>query len=100
MLTASFHEEGILFAPAAAEIVNAGLLGLMLILWTLRAFRQKKNTGYAFACVPVFLASAVILQLILRGIIRTGNPPADLVMEVCLALLALKAALCMGRVSR
>lgn len=78
----------------------AGLMFAVLAAWTGRAFRQKKNTGYAFACVPVFAASVTLTALLRNGIILKDNPPAVLVLMICSALLSLKAVLCMGRVSR
>ena len=39
-------------------------------------------------------------QLIQNEILGTGIPAADLAGQVCFALLALKAVLCMGRVTR
>ena len=78
----------------------AAVLALTLGIWTARAFRQHKNTGYAFACVPVFAASVAGIVLIQNEILGTGIPAADLAGQVCFALLALKAVLCMGRVTR
>ena len=77
-----------------------GCMAVILACWTARIVHQKRNTGYAYACVPVFAASAAGLALIGNQVIRIGIPAADLGMQVCLALLALKAVLCAGRVSR
>ncbi len=80
--------------------LSAGLMLAALAVWTARTFRKRKNTGYAFVCVPVFAASVALAAMVRNEIILADNPPARLVLTVCGALLALKAALCMGRVSR
>ena len=80
---------------AALTVMAAALAG-----WTVRAFRQKKNTGYACACVPVFAAAGAALALMRFGLMLGNNAPAALAVEICCALLAVKAVLCMGRVTR
>ncbi len=81
------------------EYVSAGVLVLCLALWVTRAFRQHKNTGYAWACVPVMVASLAAVALQGLGILSV-NPAADLAIRCACALLALKAVVCMGRVTR
>ena len=102
LVTETFRENQIALLGSAriAGWIAAGTMAVILAAWTARAFRIKRNTGYALACVPVFLISIAGMVLIQNGIVRTGIPAADLIMQVCLALLALKAVLCMGRVSR
>ena len=80
--------------------IAAGVLAAVLAGWTVRTFRQKRNTGYALACIPVFLASIAGIVVIQNEILRTGIAAADLAMQICLALLAFKSVICMGRVSR
>jgi hypothetical protein len=48
----------------------------------------------------VFLLSVAGIALIQNQILQTGVPAADLAGQICFSLLALKAVLCMGRVSR
>ena len=78
----------------------AGAMAAVLAWWTVRTFRQRKNTGYAFACLPVFVVSVIALVLIRNEVFLTRIPAADLILQAVCALLAMKAVLCMGRVSR
>ena len=77
-----------------------GVMAMVLVWWARRTIRQRKNTGYVFACVPVFLISMTGIVLIQNGIARTGLAAADLAMQAVLALLAFKAVICLARVSR
>ena len=79
----------------AAGVVLAGL-----VVWCARNLRQKRNTGYILACIPVFLVSITGIVLIQNGVIRSGIPAVNLAAQCCFALLAMKAALCLGRISR
>ncbi len=85
---------------SAAGWLAAGVMALTLAWWTARALREKRKAGYAAACVPVFLLSVAGIALIQNQILQTGVPAADLAGQICFSLLALKAVLCMGRVSR
>ncbi len=85
------YAAGWLAALAGAAVLTA---------WVLRLIRKKKNTGYAALCVPVYALSAAGTGLIGSRVLQTGIPAADLGMGICLAMLALKAALCAGRVGR
>ena len=78
----------------------AGLMGLVLVCWILRGIRQHKNTGYALACVPVFVLAIAGIVLFQNGILKTAYPLADLILQFLCALLSLKSVLCMGRVTR
>ena len=86
--------------PWAAGWAALAVMAIVLTGWTVRAFRQKKNTGYAYACIPVFAVTGTLLVLLQKGILLSYNAPAALAAEVCCALLAVKAVLCMGRVTR
>ncbi len=77
----------------------AGILALCLVLWSRRALKAKENTGYALACVPVFCATVAVIILQSLGILQV-NPAADQAIRLACALLAMKAVICMGRVSR
>lgn len=77
----------------------AGVMLLSLLFFLARSFRQKKNTGYAWACVPVFAVFTAGILLQDAGVL-TVNPRADLAIRLVCALLSLKAVICMGRVSR
>ncbi len=77
----------------------AGLMLMILVLWTGRAAQNRENTGYALACFPVFLAGTAVIVLQETEVLRV-NPAADLAIRGSCALLALKAVICMGRVSR
>ena len=78
---------------------GAAMMAAALIIWVLRAFRRKQNTGYAAACVPVFAAGATVVILQGQGIL-TINPAADTAIGCACALLAMKAVICMGRITR
>ncbi len=79
--------------------LSAAVMFLCLVFWTRRALRIKENTGYALACVPVFCAASTVV--ILQGLdVLTVNPGADLAIRCACALLAMKAVICMGRISR
>lgn len=78
----------------------AGIMLIVLILWSGRAMRMHQKTGYMLACWPVLLAAVAVMVLTRNQIIRTGNAVADMIMICCAALLGLKAVLCMGRVTR
>jgi len=75
-------------------------VGAVLAVWTVRALRQKRNTGYIFACIPVYAVSVAGIVLIQNRVVETVYPAVNLGMQALLSLLALKAALCMGRVTR
>ena len=92
-------EEGLPGGRTPVMILFAAVLGLILALWTVRTLKQHQHTGYALACVPVYLAAAAVIFLQRAGIL-TVNPLADGVIRAVCALLAMKAAVCMGRVSR
>ena len=103
MLTENLRLRQIAALPEDFRIAGwaaAAAMALILILWMGRAFRQQKNTGYAFACLPVFVLSVAGIVLIQNGILTGYTPAVDVIAQVCLALLALKAVLCMGRVTR
>jgi len=103
MLTENLRLRQIAALPEDFRIAGwaaAAAMALILILWTGRAFRQQKNTGYAFACLPVFGLSVAGIVLIQNGILTGYTPAVDVIAQVCLALMALKAVLCMGRVTR
>ena len=102
MVTESFRAEQIVPAGGTRIIgwLAAAVMAVILFRWILRAFRQKRNTGYALACVPVFAISVAGIVLIQNGIIGTGIPAADLAGQICCALMAVKALICMGRVTR
>lgn len=78
----------------------AAAMALPLVFWTVRAFRQKRNTGYAAACIPVFILSIAGIMLIVNNAFRVDLFAARLILFICLQLLSLKAVLCMGRVTR
>ena len=86
--------------PWSAGWAALAVMAIVLTGWTVRAFRQKKNTGYAYVCIPVFAVTGTLLVLLQKGILLSYNAPAALAAEVCCALLAVKAVLCMGRVTR
>ena len=102
LVTDGFHraESGLFGMGGYTGWIAAGVMAIALIGWTARAGRQKINTGYAWACVPVFLGAVAAIALIRNGISPWKNPPAELTIMICAAMLAMKAALCMGRVSR
>ncbi len=94
-------------APEAARLgtellpvyLSAAVMLLYLLIWTRRALRKKENTGYALACVPVFCVFSAVV--ILQGLkVISLNPGADLAIRAAGALLAMKAVICMGRISR
>ena len=102
MLTEQTRAEqiGLLGENRVAGWIFAALACAVLIWWTVRTIRQKRNTGYALICVPVFAAALAGIVMIQNRVMLSGNAPAQLVVQLCLALLAVKAVLCMGRVSR
>ncbi len=85
--------------PGLPVYAAAGIMLVILLSWTRRAFRNQKNTGYAFACIPVFLAASAVIVLQQTGLL-TVNPAADTAIRGACALLAMKAVVCMGRVTR
>ena len=101
LVTEGFRTGGLL----PGEIRIAGWLALAVMAaalagWSLRDHRQEKNTRYVIACVIVFLGSATAVVLIQNNLILERNAPAGLVIRVLCAALAMKAVLCMGRISR
>ena len=102
LMTEPFRESQL---PAFGEIRFSGIAAgctmlICLAFWVARAVNEKKNAGYAFACIPVFIAGCAVVLLQARQIISTGNPAAEMAVSSACALLAIKACLCMGRVSR
>ena len=102
LVTDGFHraENGLFGMGSYTGWAAAGAMAIALIAWTVRTGRQKKNTGYAWACIPAFFAAVTVIALVRNGFFQWQNPPAELAIMICAALLAMKAALCMGRVSR
>ena len=101
LITESFRGSRLPFLTYAGTVSwgAAGVMLAVLLIWTRRAAKQRKNTGYAFACVPVFVAAVAVVEL--QGMeIITVNPKADLAILCACSLLSMKAVLCMGRVSR
>ena len=101
LITGAYHATRILFpenAWAVSAIAAAGM-GISLLFWAHRVFRTQKNTGYAYACIPVFVISVAGIVLQDLGIL-TVNPLADQAIRIVCALLAMKAVLCLGRISR
>ncbi len=92
-------EEGLPGGRTPVMILYAGILGLILALWTVRSLKQHQKTGYAAACVPVYLVSVTVVFLLRAGML-TVNPLADEVIRAVCVLLAMKAVICMGRISR
>ncbi len=73
---------------------------IVFVCWMIRLFRQRGGRSYVLACVPVYLISVTGLALIRNGMLLQENDPAGLILQIALALLAMKATLCAGRVSR
>lgn len=80
--------------------VAFALMLICMALWIWRGSEEQKNTGYAMACVLVFLGCAAATVLLRTGRFPAGSEPADFAIQAGCALLAMKAALCMGRISR
>lgn len=76
------------------------LMLICMALWIWRGSEEQKNTGYALACVLVFAGCLVMTVLLRTGRFSAGNELADLAIQTGCALLAMKAVLCVGRVSR
>lgn len=85
--------------PWAVTAIALAVMGICLTGWIRRSFRLQKNTGYAYACIPVFavFAAGILLQDLQ---VLSVNPLADGAIRIVCALLAMKAVICMGRVSR
>ena len=102
LVTDGFHvnQPGLFGTGGIMGWLAAGLMLIILIHWGGRAFRKRKHTGFFPVCISVFLLSVALIVLIRNRILSFDHPAAELVLICCGALLALKAVLCMGRVSR
>ena len=102
LVTEGFREgEAFFFGmPPVGGWIAAAVLAAVMIVWTRRAFRKNKSPGYAWGCWAVMLGTVAVLILQRNGILNTGYPPAELAISCCCGALAMKAALCMGRISR
>ena len=101
LITERFRSTRLPFLTYAGTItwLAAGVMFAVLVIWTYRTVKNKKNTGYAYACLPVFVASIAVI--VLQGVeVIVINPRADLAILCACSLLAMKAVICMGRVSR
>ena len=102
LITDEFHgsQPGLFGAGSIMGWLAAGIMLIILIHWSGRTIRQRKHTGYIPVCTVLFLLSVALIVLIRNRILPLDNPPAELVLICIGALLALKAVICMGRVSR
>ena len=99
LITDGFHSAGRIF-PALSGWTGwlaAGALLLVLLCRTVRAIRKNK-TGRIWFCVPVMIVSVALIVLIRNHILPLENPPAELTLTVCAAVLAMKAVLHAGNV--
>jgi len=80
--------------------IAAGLGLIVMIVWAARTVKKHEKTGYAFVCVPVYIVMILGIALMRQNGWLAANAPAELVIEIVAALIALKALICMGRVSR
>ena len=76
------------------------LIAIPLTVWTVRNRREKKNTAYIAVCWAVFILSAAAAA-VREYTVLLGNGTATLAaVRTGAGLLAVKAALCLGRVER
>lgn len=76
------------------------LMFLWLVLWVRRGMRNRKNTGYAAACVPVFVGCSTVICMIRTGGLMPEEGFLSALAFAAAALIAMKAVICMGRVTR
>lgn len=102
LVTAGFREgQELLPGTVSAEslLALAALIAGFLPA-AVRLGRRETGRAWLAACIPVLMASAAAVLLIQHRTLETGNAAADLILQAAFALLALKAVLCAGRVSR
>ena len=100
LVTEDFRDGTVVWIGASAAMLAAVcVLAVNLVFWTVRTARQKGNMNYALACFPVFAGTVALILLEGVGVL-TVNPAADLAIRIVCALLAIKAVICMGRISR
>ena len=101
LVTETFRSHRLFFpeVPYWVGYAAAGTMAVILCLWVIRARTLHRNEKYAIACLPVFAGAMAVIMLQRHGILQV-NPAADLAILTACALLALKAVLCMGRVTR
>ena len=85
--------------PVMGWLAAAGML-LCLILWTVRSVRAHVHPGYFFACWAVWVAAVALIAVMRNGLLTLNHPWADCMAVILAAALAMKAVLCMGRISR
>ena len=85
--------------PVMGWLAAAGMM-LCLILWTARSVRARVHPGYFFACWAVWVAAIALIAVIRNELLTLNHPLADRMAVILAAALAMKAVLCMGRISR
>ena len=85
--------------PVRGWLAAAGML-LCLIFWTVRSARTGEHPGYFLACWGVWIAGIALTAVMRNGFLTLNHPIADCLAVVLSAALAMKAVLCMGRISR
>lgn len=95
------REDGLKAGSMPIQVWIGFLLILIpLLIWAVRNGRQKKNTVYIVVCTAVFILSAAVVAVReYSGLL--GNETVTLTaIRTGASLLALKAAICLGRVER
>ena len=85
--------------PVNGWLAAASML-ICLLIWMIRDIRTYQHPGYIWACSLVWAGSIALIVLIRNHILIFDHPLADTLLVLCAALLAMKAVLCMGRISR
>lgn len=86
--------------PPVNGWLAAALMLLYLILWTARAVRASRHPGYAVSCGAVWTLSVAGIIMIRNEILTLNHPVAKIILVCAASALAMKAVLCMGRISR
>ncbi|MBR2662968.1 MAG: hypothetical protein IKE25_04570, partial [Clostridia bacterium] len=85
--------------PVMGWLAAADML-ICLLIWMIRGIRTHQHPGYILACPLVWVGSIALIVLIRNQMLLFDHPVAEMIIILCSALLAIKAVLCMGRISR
>ena len=95
------REDGLKLGNMPVQVwIGFLLIMIPLFVWAVRNGRQKKNTAYIIVCTAVFFLTAAVVAVREYSELLGNETVTLTAIRTGASLLAVKAALCLGRVSR
>lgn len=95
------REDGLKLGNMPVQVwIGFLLIMIPLLVWAVRNGRQKKNTAYIIVCTAVFFLTAAVVAVREYSELLGNETVTLTAIRTGASLLAVKATLCLGRVSR